>query len=135
VYRIELHGHLVELRSGGWGGETLLLDGRPVSRKPMAGFYSASHGASLTDEHGRTRLVETRWLDASRGLGFRYRVLVLIDGAPRCILDPVDERARPGCCPHCGYALAGLAPDNGEVRCPECGRHSSALQLGFGSPG
>lgn len=31
-------------------------------------------------------------------------------------------------CTVCGYELGGLAPDNGQVRCPECGESSALVR-------
>jgi predicted Zn-ribbon and HTH transcriptional regulator len=57
-------------------------------------------------------------------------VRVLVDGADRAIMQAFKPEA-PLCCANCGYSLQGLTPQNGEVRCPECGRHTSATMLGL----
>jgi hypothetical protein len=130
VYRTEIHGHLLEARNSEWGSETVLVDGRQVSSKPLAGIWKSSHHFDLQDEDGRTRHVEVHWLDVSKlGLG-KYRVVINVDGVERCRLDAIDLSVPPSTCPHCGYSLNGLPVVNSEVRCPVCGRHSSAILIG-----
>ncbi|MCE7973121.1 MAG: hypothetical protein DYG92_02170 [Leptolyngbya sp. PLA1] len=41
---------------------------------------------------------------------------------------PADSTVHDGC-PGCGYSLRGLAFESGRVRCPECGRASTAAEL------
>lgn len=126
IYRTVIHGHVIEARRSEWASESILLDGRIVSRKPWAGLLRTSHHFDITDERGESRHVEVRWIDISKlGLG-KYRVLVIVDGMERCRLEPVDLSKPPDACANCGYALKGLPVQNGEVRCPECGRHSMA---------
>ena len=127
IYRTELHGHILEARSSDWGAEHVLIDGRIVSSKWMAGLWHTSHFFEMSDETGKLRRVEVRWLDVSKlGLG-TYRVLIVVDGQERCRLEALDTNKPANVCAHCGYSLVGLPVDNSEIRCPECGRHSSAI--------
>lgn len=130
VYRTEIHGHLIEARSSDWGSETVLVNGRQVSSKPLAGLFRSSHFFDLKDEQGQQRHVELRWQDVSKlGLG-KFRVVVNVDGMERCRLDAIDLTIPPNTCTYCGYSLQGLPVENNEIRCPECGRHSSAILIG-----
>jgi Zn finger protein HypA/HybF involved in hydrogenase expression len=54
-------------------------------------------------------------------------VAISVDGVERCRLEPVDPKKPPSVCHNCGYSLHGLPVENSEVRCPECGRHCSAI--------
>lgn len=126
IFRCEIHGHRIEFRLGDWGGEQVLVDGRVVSSRS---FWTArrSHFFDITDERGKARYVEVRRFDASKlGLG-KYRAIVQVDGVERARLEPIDLTRPPDTCPNCGYSLAGLPAENSEIRCPECGRHSSAI--------
>ena len=127
TYRTELHGHILEARSTDWGAEQVLIDGRIVSSKWLAGLWHTPHFFDLTDENGLSHCVEVRWMDVSKlGLG-SYRVVILVDGQERCRLEPIDANKPSNVCAYCGYSLNGLPIENNEIRCPECGRHSSAM--------
>ena len=127
IYRTELHGHIVEARATDWGSEQVLIDGRIVSSKALAGLWHTPHFFEINDQQGNTRHVEVRWLDVSKiGLG-KYRVVILVDGQERCRLDAVDPAKPSSVCAYCGYSLVGLPVENSEIRCPECGRHTSAI--------
>ncbi len=126
LYRAEIHNHIVELRKGDLGGEQVLVNGRIISDRPWAGWHRPSHFFELTDEQSTLRHVEVRLVDTSRfGLG-KYRAIISVDGVERCRLEPIDPAAPPYVCGNCGYSLTGLPIENGEVRCPECGRHTMA---------
>src|ERR1043165_1408246 len=60
IFRVELHNHLVELRHGDFGSEEVVVDGRPVSNKPFAGWFPTSHHFELAVEHGAARHVELK---------------------------------------------------------------------------
>jgi hypothetical protein len=127
TYRTELHGHIIEARSTDWGAEHVLVDGGIVSSKRLAGLWHSTHFFEMADENGRSRRVEVRWVDVSKiGLG-TYRVVINVDGQERCRLEPIDANKPANVCAHCGYSLMGLPVENSEIRCPECGRHSSAI--------
>jgi DNA-directed RNA polymerase subunit RPC12/RpoP len=127
VYRTELHGHIIEARSTDWGAEHVLVDGRIVSNKLLAGLWHTPHFFDINDEQGNPRLIEVRWLDVSKiGLG-TYRVVINVDGQERCRLEPIDTSKPANVCAYCGYSLRGLPVENSEIRCPECGRHTSAI--------
>ena len=129
TYRTELHGHIIEARQGDLGTDRVLVDGRIVSTKLLGGWYGASHFLEITDEQGRTHHVEVGWVDRSKlGLG-KYRMTIKVDGVERGEFGPVDPAHMAGSCHHCGYPLRGLPIDNQEIRCPECGRHTSALLI------
>lgn len=137
VYRMELHGRLLECREGTWGGETVLLDGRAMSDKPLAGWVTGlggevSHRFEIRDEEGRERAVEVRWEMKKRTLGLTSRVRVFVDGRERAVIEQEKGGLGPGCCRNCGYSLKGLEVVNGEIQCPECGRHTSATVAGVG---
>jgi hypothetical protein len=125
----EIHGHLIEARSDGLF-EIVHLDGRPISRQLLYLSSWKGHHFDFTDEEGRVRHGEVRWVDRSWGLGVAYRVILLIDGHERGELPPAPASIRAGCCLNCGYSLAGLDVVNGELRCPECGRHTPAALAG-----
>lgn len=130
IYQVVIHGHIIETRTNEWGAEYVILDGGLVSRKPYAGFYQANHFFDLEDEQGRTRHIEVSWTERSKlGLG-KFHVQINVDGVMRCKLKPSDTKKAPDCCTNCGYSLNGLAIDNDEVRCPECGKHTDAALLG-----
>ena len=134
VYRAEVHGHLIEARSTGLGAERVLVDGEIVSSRWLTGLWPASHFFCINDETGGSRHIEVCWTDVSKlGLG-KYRVVISVDGMERWRLEPVDISRPANACPHCGYSLHGLPVDNSEIRCPECGRHSSAILAGAVSP-
>jgi hypothetical protein len=124
TFRTVLHGRLVEFRHGDLAGETVLLDGRIISSKPFAGLYSPSHFFNIIDEHGKTRHIEMKVQFRWHGMSARVRVSV--DGVPRAVLEPARASERLGCCIACGYELKELAAENGEVKCPECGKHTPA---------
>ena len=130
TFRAEVLGHVVEARINPVGGETILLDGAPVSSKPWA-YVSGNHEHffTLVDPRGAVRNVEIRLEDRSGGLQASYRVSLNLDGQPLTTL-PEVERGKYTRCPHCSYDLQGLQPVNDEVQCPECGRHTSAKLLG-----
>lgn len=132
TYRTQIHGALIEARRGPLGGESVLLNGRVVSSRPFAGFTRASHFFDVTDEQGNPRLVEVQWIDVSKlGLG-KYRVAVRVNGVERARLEPIDPARPIDVCYQCGYPLKGLPIVHGEIRCPECGRHSLAALVGHG---
>jgi hypothetical protein len=48
-FRGEVAGHIVDIRVGIWGQQTVLVDGARVSEKPWAGFVgSVSHFFTVT---------------------------------------------------------------------------------------
>jgi hypothetical protein len=134
---MELHGRLLECREGDFGGETVLVDGRLVSDKPLAGWVTGlggvvSHFFAIRDEAGKERAVEVRWEAKKKTLGLTQRVRVFVDGVDRAALEAVKDARRTGVCGNCGYDLAGLEVVDGEVKCPECGRHNNAKVAGVG---
>jgi hypothetical protein len=130
VYRGEVHGNLIEARLSELGSEQVLLNGREVSSRSLAVLRPGSHFFDITDESGKTRHVEVRRQDISKlGLG-RYRIVISVDGVERCRLEPIDTRRPPDVCGNCGYQLRGQPIESGEIKCPECGRHTSAAALG-----
>lgn len=131
TFRGEVLGCLVELRIGSGGGEIVLVDGALLSRKPWAYLTGQhEHYFGVEDADGETRNVEVRVEDRSGGLQAALRVVVNVDGEAFTVLPEVDAPARYTRCGHCGYDLHGLEAQNHEVRCPECGRHTSAKLLG-----
>lgn len=130
---IELFGRFIEVQETDLGGQTVLMDGRVVSRRRLAGWFGASHFLDL-DEGGARRRVEIR-----RGhTGLRFTsVQVRVDGRLREVLKLKAGEAKSTSCPHCAYSLVGQrpvsenAPD--EIRCPECGRHTTLGALGLTS--
>lgn len=135
VFRVELHGQRIELRQGDWGGQRVLLNGRIISDRPFAGLSNDSHFFDIQDEDGRTRHIEIRLRDLSK-LGFgKYVAVVNVDGAERCRLQPMNSDLRSDRCANCGYSLVGAQPENDEVRCPECGRHTPVSMLDLPKPG
>jgi hypothetical protein len=129
-YQTEIHGHVVEAREDGLGNRELLVDGRVMHRAWLGAWLGRSLTYEVRDERGANRAVEVRWVSRPGSLGMRQQVRVLVDGIDRVVLDPLPERQPPGRCPNCGYELRGLGAENGEVKCPECGRHASAKLLG-----
>lgn len=135
-YHMELHGRLLECRASDWGSESVLVDGRLVSNKVLAGWWTGlggtvSHRFTIRDEGGAERHIEVRWETRPRSLGLAQQVRVVVDGRERAVLDVVKSKG-PGCCANCGYSLAGLEVADGEVKCPECGRHTDATAAGLG---
>lgn len=128
-YRTEIHGHVLEAREGDWGGREVLIDGRQVTGTRLSAFLGRPLRFDLRDDSGQVRAVEVRWAERPRSLGLRSQVRVSVDGLERAVLDAIPDGQLPGVCPHCGYDLKGLPADNGEVRCPECGRHTAASLL------
>lgn len=129
TFRGEVLGHLVELRIGASGGETVLLNGAHVSTRPWAYFTgNHDHVFTITGPDGATHNLEVRVLDRSGGLQAALRVVVNLDGKPLTQLPEIDLPSYTAC-PHCAYDLQGLEPVNDEVQCPECGRHTSAKLL------
>lgn len=125
-FRTRVHGHNVELRLSDLGGEEVRVNGRVVSRRPWAGLTGSGCEFELTDEKGASRHVEVRVVAPKAGLTLTRCVEVQVDGELRATLSPTAEGRTSGCCENCGYALTGLPVENGEIRCPECGRHSLA---------
>lgn len=124
-FRGEVLGKLVEIRVGVWGNQTVLVDGGVVSEKAWAGLTGAmSHFFTLTDEEGKQRNVEVKMVDRSGGLQMSLRAEVLVDGRVFKQILEIGEDEAAGRCPNCGYQLKGLDVVNGEIRCPECGRHT-----------
>ena len=132
VFRTELHGKLVEFRLGDFGSEQLLINGQLVNDRLFAGLRPRSHFNDLTDEQGKSRHVEIRVV--TQGLKMRYDLAVSVDGVPRPPVASVSASAKFARCFNCGYELKGLPVEHGEVRCPECGRHSAAAVLGLSEP-
>lgn len=131
IYRTEILGHIIELRYGDFGGQYAYINGRLVSQKPFAGWVSAnSHGLTLADETGKVHHIDARVDAPALGIG-QTRVVISVDGVERCRLDQTDLRKPATRCANCGYELSNLSVENGEVRCPECGRHTSAKLLGL----
>jgi len=139
-YRCEIHGRLIEIRRGDFGGETVLVDGRPVSRRPFAGVIGVaggSHFFEIEGQDGATHHVEVRLEDAmsislralKRELFSGNVFVVSVDGRERCRLMPMKRGDEPTLCPNCGYDLRNLPVENEEVRCPECGRHTPARMI------
>ncbi len=125
-YRTEVLGHIIEGRQYDIGRDIVLVDGRIVSTKWFGGWLLASHFIDITDAAGRLRAVEVSWVDRSKfGLG-KYRMTVKVDGVEHAEVEPVDPTRTLGTCHNCGYDLRGVKAQDGEIKCPECGRHSSA---------
>jgi DNA-directed RNA polymerase subunit RPC12/RpoP len=130
---IELFGRLIEVQESDLGAQTVLLDGRVVSRKPFAGWIGASHFLELYED-GAEHVVEIR-----RGhTGLRFTsVQIRVDGRLREVLKHKVGQGKSTNCPYCRYSLLGqrpvseTAPD--EIRCPECGRHTTLGALGLSS--
>lgn len=125
-----VHGNIVDVRSDGWGNETVLLNGASVSKK-SAVFTVPSHLFTITDEAGKTRNVEVRRVERLGGLFGIRGYLVAVDGVDRGLLKPFGSTQPTDRCLQCGYELANLRVVNGEVQCPECGRHREAELLGM----
>jgi hypothetical protein len=130
TYRIKIHGRHIEGRLGDFGGEFVSVDGRVASERRLTGWLGLPHRFRITDEQGRERGVEVRW--STSRLNWRTLMPVMevhVDGEFRCWVKAAhrQERAR---CYWCGYELRGLELENGEVRCPECGRHTRETELG-----
>lgn len=130
-YRMELHGHLIEVRHDSFSMGEVLVDGRPQRRSIIDALLDRPLRFEIKDERGTPRWVEIRWIQTARSLGFRHRLAISVDGIERAMLEPEPQSAGAGRCLNCGYALAGLTPVNGEVKCPECGRHTSARLAGL----
>ncbi|MCC6321643.1 MAG: hypothetical protein IT438_09455 [Phycisphaerales bacterium] len=131
-YRIDIHGHLIEAREGEYGRREVLVDGRPVPWSWWSRFLNRSVHIDLTDEQGRSRHVEVLWVAPTKFLGLTSRVRFSVDGVERAVLEAERGQKGPGVCPACGYSVRGLPVENGEVRCPECGKHASAKLVGAG---
>lgn len=133
VFRVEVHGRLIECHRGSWRAETVLVDGVVTSDRPYAALAKAfagmkGHEFTITDEAGVERAVDVR---VGPGM-WSLRMRVFVDGVTRAVATPVDVSKTPGSCANCGYALEGLPIEDGEMRCPECGRHTSAKMAGMG---
>lgn len=124
-FRGEVAGRLIDVRVGAWGDQTVLCDGAPVSKKAWAGFTgSTSHFFKLKDEEGKERNAEVRLVDRSGGFMMALRVEVSLDGRVVMRIHEVGGEEARNTCPRCGYSLEGLEAVNGEIKCPECGRHT-----------
>ncbi len=121
IFRTVIHGHVIELRRTDFSSEEVLVNGRTASHRPWWSILPSSHHFDLPDESGRTRHVEVSARDLSLG---KLRMFVLVDGAERARVPPLDARKPPELCVNCGYALSDLPAENSEIRCPECGRHT-----------
>lgn len=128
IFRAAIHGQLIELRrTDHLGAEEVLLNGRPVSHRAWWSLRPSSHHFDIVDESGRARHVEAAVRDISKlGLG-SLRLFVMVDGLERARVEAEDLSRPVGACANCGYQLAGLPAEGGEVRCPECGRHPPAV--------
>ncbi len=124
----EVHGHIIEGRLGWLGGETVILDGKPVSSEPLAALRQAAHFFELMDEAGKPRNAEVHF--RSRHGGLNSVMVVSIDGVQRANVPPAaDDAGLRRVCRYCGYSLDGLEPENKEYRCPECGRHTPCVEV------
>lgn len=128
AHRGVVHGHVIDVRDNGWGTETVLVNGAQISQKSSL-LSTPSHLFTLTDEHGRTRNVEIRAIVRLAGLLGVRGYLVMVDGVERGILDRTALGESIDRCLHCGYSIGNLPVVNGEVQCPECGRHRDATLL------
>lgn len=129
VARHDLMGHLLEVREGERGEHIVLVDGRVVSVKRYGWWMGgSSHFFDLADAEGVTHHIEVQ-IGAWKFT--KTPAVVLIDGVERVALELVGQKRAMRLCAHCGYSMAGLRVENGEVRCPECGRHSSVAALGL----
>lgn len=120
----EIAGRRFEVRIGSGGGESVLVDGKLVSERVWA-YWSGMHDHffSLAGD-GREENYEVSVRDRSGGMGVSYVVSVRRDGREAGALRLVDPSALSRACYGCGYTLEGLEVVNGEVRCPECGKHT-----------
>jgi hypothetical protein len=130
-YRAEIHGRLIEARGGSFSSQEVLVDGRAVERGWLDMLTDRPFRFEITGDDGRTHAVEVLWTSKRKSLGLKQQVCISVDGVERARLDPLPDHAAPGLCVNCGYALSGLAAENGEIRCPECGRHTSARTAGL----
>jgi len=132
IFRTVIHGQLIEFRHGDFGGETVLVNGVARASRPLGGWWRKPHYFTIEDETGKDRQVELRLIDISKlGVG-NYRMVVSVDGRERCRVEAINDRQAANVCGNCGYSLEGLPVENHEVRCPECGRHTSAIMLNRG---
>ncbi len=129
AHRGIVHGNIIDLRTDNWGREFVLLNGKRVS-KHLAWLGSPSHLFTLLDESGKVHNVEVRRVDRWGGLGGVRGFLLAIDGVERGMLESMPSAAPADRCLNCGYSLESLPVTNGEVRCPECGRHRAAAFMG-----
>jgi hypothetical protein len=125
-YCTRIHGHMIEIREGDLGGQTLLVDGAVVESRAMAGLWRSRVGfmTVITDETERPRRVEAMVVNSGR-LGIERVMLLSVDGVERGPVKASKNGLSDGLlmCMHCGYDLSGLPVENGEIRCPECARH------------
>lgn len=120
----DVEGRRFEVRIGTGGGESVLVDGKLVSERPWA-YWSGMHDHFFTLEQGEgERNYEVSVHDRSGGIGVSYVVSVKLKGREVATLRAVDPTMRERRCYGCGYPLRGLEVLNGEVRCPECGKHT-----------
>lgn len=124
--RMNIFGKRVEVRIAGLFQCAVLIDGRPFKSERWwtAGLASKSLFFEMEDEQGVRRNMEAC---ITPGL-FKDTVRVLADGR---LLHQMKTDSAPGedhVCRHCLYPLEGLTPENGEYRCPECGRHTPAAR-------
>lgn len=103
----------------------------PKSERVLAGLEKAlggvkGHEFTIQDETGAHRAVEVR-VEAGT---WAPRLRIMVDGRDRALVDPVNLKKGPSCCANCGYPLAGLEVQSGEVKCPECGRHMNGRTPG-----
>lgn len=130
VYRLEIHGHLIEARYSDFGSRQVLVNGRRIERGLLDGMLGRAFHFDIVDERGGTRHVEVLWVSPARALGLTPRVRFSVDGVERATLEAERTSRGAGRCANCGYALDGLRPENGEFKCPECGRHTSVKVAG-----
>lgn len=119
-YSTVVCGRRIEARIGSMYGQRVLVDGAVASDQPLASVHAPGHFFTLADETGAIRNIEVRLEDRSWGLGLKYEMVVRVDGVEvrRVGRDRDDGALR---CRRCGYGIEGLAVENGEIRCPECG--------------
>ncbi len=126
-----LFRRLIEVRENSWGAQSVLVDGREVSRRMLGGWTARAHVFPLTDDQGCEHRVEIQGTHT----GLRTtRAVLRVDGRARQILELVAPGISTRKCPHCGYSLIGQRARNDQVQCPECGRHTTLAQLGLDSP-